>query len=159
MSRHGFHPARLAWVVGDQPKGGVQDGRGRTVVFLQADGHKVRALSPQPGEDFRVAAAEAVDGLIRIPDDEELFAAPAPFPYQAVLERVDVLELVDEQVGETAALRRFLWQLFQEAQGFQQKVVIVQRSGLAEQLLIVFVYAWILSVSGLAVIIQAILLL
>ena len=53
---------------------------------------------PQAVEAVRVCAAEAVNGLIRVADDEQ--AALPPVFHQPVLQGVDVLKLVYQQMAE-----------------------------------------------------------
>ena len=48
-----------------------------------------------------VCAAEAVDRLIRIPNDEEFLPGAVPEPYQPMLDRVNVLELIDQKIAKT----------------------------------------------------------
>ena len=83
----------------------VNDGQSRfqhrghgAVVFLQTDETQPRVTFPQAVEAVRVCAAEAVNGLIRVADDEQ--AALPPVLHQLVLQGVDVLKLVHQQVAE-----------------------------------------------------------
>ena len=48
-----------------------------------------------------VCAAEAVDRLIRIPNDEEFLPGAVPEPYQPMLDRVNILELIDQKITKT----------------------------------------------------------
>ena len=57
-------------------------------------------LPAEPPEACRICSPEAVDGLIRIPNDENLPPSPAPGLDQPVLEWTDILEFIYQKVGE-----------------------------------------------------------
>ncbi len=128
--------------MGDQAAGGQYRGRGsqdlwrRAVVVSQVQ-HR------HPGEAVRreclleavevagVGSVPAVDGLVGVADDEQVVAVAQPPPQQPVLQRVDVLELVDEQVPEAPALGGSgLRVSLHDPQGEAEQVVEVDHPGL-----------------------------
>ena len=84
-------------------RGGAQDLRRRSVVVDQLD-HPAAVCRREVAEVRRVGAVPAVDRLVRVTDDAQVLPAAEP-ARQVVLERVHVLELVDEQVPEAPPLR------------------------------------------------------
>jgi hypothetical protein len=56
------------------------------------------------GEVAGVGAVPGVDGLVRVADDAQVVRSPSQASQQVELERVDVLELVDEEVPEAPVL-------------------------------------------------------
>ena len=73
----------------------------------------------KPLEAPAVGAPEAVDGLVRVADDEQL-PAPAPGPDQPVLDIVDILKLVHQHMTEAPQAGDI------PLQSFGQQVVEVQ---------------------------------
>ena len=59
----------------------------------------------EAGQQRGVGSVPAVDGLVRVADDAQVGPASPPGLEEGELQRVDVLELVDEQVPEPPALR------------------------------------------------------
>ena len=98
-----------------EPEHGVshrEDLRRGAVVVVEADDLGPREAAVEAGEERRVGPVPRIDGLVRIANDTEVDRLgggrvtldPEPALEQAVLRRVDVLELVDEQVAEAPPL-------------------------------------------------------
>ena len=51
-------------------------------------------------EAFRTGAPETVDGLVVVPHGKDIVRAGGKQPHRLILHRIDVLELVDEDVSE-----------------------------------------------------------
>ena len=82
-------------------------------------------------------AGEGVDRLGRVADDAEVAPLPQPQVEQALLERVDVLVLVDDEVAVLAAHGPGdLVVLAQDADGEQQDVLEVDDPALGLDLLV-----------------------
>ena len=64
-----------------------------------------RKLCGEPHEERRVGAGEPVDRLVAVADDAEVGAFSEPRAEQPELSRARILELVDEEVAESPALR------------------------------------------------------
>ena len=87
------------------PRGGCHD-RVRTpndlgggaVIAYQADHRRFRKTSTKPSEVAGLGASEGVDGLRRITDDAQLRSVAAPQIEQRLLERADILILIDNQM-------------------------------------------------------------
>src|SRR6202012_5874946 len=91
--------AEAATVARDNRVGRVEDRRGGAVVLLQADGLRAREVVEELLHVFDFRPAPAVDGLVVVADDEGLARAAGKDAYPRVLQRVGVLEFVDEQVA------------------------------------------------------------
>ncbi len=91
-------PARSSDEVGQ-----TDDLRRRAVVADQADHRGLRVPAREPEQVAGAGAGERVDGLGRVADDAQVLALAQPQVEQPLLERVDVLVLVDDEV---AVLRR-----------------------------------------------------
>ena len=117
---------------------GGLDERGVTaVVVRQSERRRGREILSQTVEVLRIRAAEAVDGLIGITDDEQPLSWTGDQFDQTVLNRVDVLKLVHEQVlraGAHAAQQGRA--LLQVAQQIEQDIVEVARTIAIQQVLI-----------------------
>ena len=79
---------------------GADDGRGRAVVDGQVDDLDPVQVTTDIGQQRRVGAVEAVDGLRRVADQEEVSALADEQAQQPELDRVEVLGLVHEHVLE-----------------------------------------------------------
>ncbi len=90
-------------VVANEAVGGVEDGVGRAVVFLEADdlGIGEEFLELEDVCDF--GAAPAVDGLVVIADDADVIGRADELLEELHLECVGVLELVDGDALEALA--------------------------------------------------------
>ena len=151
-----LHPPRSARIVGNDGEGSGENLPGGAVIFFQSDGVKLREILLQLIKAGRVRAPEAVDGLIRISDHKKFCSIPVPCLHQAVLQRVDVLKLVDQKAGKTGTVligHRFL--LFQQAKRLQKQIVIVHYPLLLHGLLIqragflAFIRFWLLPLFAL----------
>ena len=89
--------------VGARPQHGVghrQDlGRG-PVVVLQRHGVSTREVPVEVGQVAGVRPVPGIDGLVRVSHHAQVGLGTEPRGEQVELQRVDVLELVDEQVAE-----------------------------------------------------------
>lgn len=92
----------LARKAGQDRKRRADNRRGGPIVPEKGDLPKRRPFLPQPVETAGVGTTESINRLIRIPDDEEALPSPAPCPDEPELNGIDILELVDEQMGEPA---------------------------------------------------------
>ena len=82
---------------------GGHDGRIRAVVPGELDRGRAGEIRREPAEDADVGAAEAVDGLIRIPDRGQPGAVAGDHAEQVVLHRVDVLVFVHADLRPAGA--------------------------------------------------------
>jgi len=103
------------------------------------DGARVFIVREEARKTARVGAAEAVDGLVRVADDEYALAAPAPRADQAVLHHVHVLKLVHQQVAEALHWRPV--RVFKQCQRIRDDIVKVRRALRPEPLTVRFVNA------------------
>ena len=92
----------LARKAGQDRKRRADNRRGGPIVPEKGDLPKRRPFLPQPVETAGVGTTESINRLIRIPDDEEALPSPAPCPDEPELNGIDILEFVDEQMGEPA---------------------------------------------------------
>ena len=115
--------------VGQHRVGRGEDLRGRAEVVGQRDDFGAGEVLGEVGQQRRVGAVPAVDRLVRVADDAQVDAVAQPALQQAVLHRVDVLELVDEQVAEAPARRGGeLRVVVQRCAGHPQQVVEVDEA-------------------------------
>jgi hypothetical protein len=91
-------------VIEDQPLGGAKDRPTASIVVLQADGGRLRKNLAKPPEVGDGRAAEFVDALIVVTDDAEVSVRLAQEFEEPALRVVGVLELVDHDLLEAAAL-------------------------------------------------------
>ena len=93
-------PGDCQWRTEDGSGGGT-DGDGTTIAALKfVQGRDAIVLGDtlqEPG----VPAARSIDGLARITHDEQAAAGAGQSPDQLVLDGVDVLEFINQHVGET----------------------------------------------------------
>ncbi len=112
ITRIGGPSARIAVAVASMPSaartlpGGGDDGRSAAVVAVEADHPHPRIGAFDLLEQSGVCAVPAVDRLPGVADDRQVGAPAAELLEQCVLERVHVLELVDEQVAVPPPRRR-----------------------------------------------------
>ena len=85
--------------------GAVEDLGRRPVAAVELDHLGRRPPAVDVEEEAGVGAVPPVDRLLRVADRGHVVAVAAPRLEQAELERVHVLELVDEEVAEPPALR------------------------------------------------------
>ena len=74
----------------------------------------------QPLEAAAGGSPEAINGLVRVADDEQAPAAPAPGPHQLILGVVDVLKLVHQQVSKGLPTHGV------QTHGLRQQIVEIQ---------------------------------
>ncbi len=89
---------------GQHGVGHRQDLRGRSVVLGETHDLGAFVAVGEPGEDLGVGAVPRVDRLVGVADDAQIGPVAEPGVEQALLQGVDVLELVDEQMPEAPAL-------------------------------------------------------
>ncbi len=97
MSRCGADPGQA----GGEPGDGLAD-RGRHPVRVPQDDRA--AVRFGVAEQARVGAAEGEHGLVGVAGEDELLGGEAEPGEQAVLERVEVLRVVDQQVADPVPL-------------------------------------------------------
>ena len=130
-------PARGA----DQRVRRRDDLRGGAVVARQAHhdglGEPAREVEQVP----RVGAGEGVDRLVRVADDRQVVAAAEPGVEHPLLQRRDVLVLVDDEAAVAVAeLLGDAAVLLQRRRGVQQQVVEVEQLGAVLELLVAGVH-------------------
>ncbi len=107
------------------------------VVADELDAFRVREAAAEGREDLRRGPGEGVDGLPRVADDADLVAAAEPEVEQRRLQRVDVLELVDD---EPAVLPAHLGGdplvVGEDGRGDEQDVLHVDAAALALDVLV-----------------------
>ena len=114
----------------DQPVGQIDDLRRRAVVTLQPDHDRAREAAREAEQVRRRRAGEAVDRLVGIADDAEVVAVTEPGIEQALLQRRDVLVLVDHEVPIARAhLFGDVGELLDRAGHDQQQVGEVELAG------------------------------
>ena len=74
------------------------------MVFIEVHHLRARPAAGDIREEARVRPVPAVNGLVGVADDEEIVIVTEKCQQEAALERVDVLELVDEDVAPPPAL-------------------------------------------------------
>ena len=79
---------------------GGDDLRRAAVVHRQVDDLDAREARGDVEQQVGIGAVEAVDRLRRVADEEEVAAATVEQRHEALLDRVEVLGLVDEEVAE-----------------------------------------------------------
>ncbi len=126
----------------DHPHGGIQDGLRRAVVLLEQEDLSVRVVLLEAAHVANVGAAPTVDRLIGIADRVQVGLIPCQVPQPLILDRVGVLELVDEQVREAAPVgEAHVLMVAQQAHGAQEQVVEVEGVVLQQQLLVALIGA------------------
>ena len=122
---------------GEDPVGQGDDLRGGAVVAAQAHGARALVAGGEAGEERWGGAGEGVDGLGDVPDDAQLAAPSQPQVQQALLERGDVLVLVDDEVLVLAAhLGGDVLAVQEDPDGQQEHVLEVDDAALALGLLV-----------------------
>ena len=113
--------------LGEQAVGEVDDLGGGAVVADQLDDGRVRVAGAEVEQVVGGGAGEGVDRLAGVADDAQAVAVAEPEVQQALLERADVLVLVDHEVlvlarGPVSAMS---WRSWRIADGEQQHVLEV----------------------------------
>ena len=132
--------ALAADVAGDHLAGGLEDGRRRAVVLLEADDGAVGIIAVEAEDIADLRAPPAVDRLVVVAHHAQVAMDPGEQVHQPVLDLVGVLEFVDQQVPEAAAVLledRFVG--FEEAHGVEEQIAEIEGVGLLEPLLVAFV--------------------
>jgi hypothetical protein len=98
-------PVLAGWTggAGQHAVGDPDHLRRRAVVALEADDGGAGAVLGEVEEVGRRGAGEGVNGLARVTDHAEVLAVAEPEVEQALLQRADVLVLVDDEVAVLAA--------------------------------------------------------
>ena len=121
----------------EDPVGQVDHLRGGAVVPDEPDHLRAVVAAREVGEEGGGGAGEGVDGLGDVADDAELAPVAQPQVEQALLERGDVLVLVDDEVAVLAAdLRRDVLPLEQDADQQEQHVLEVDDAALVLDVLV-----------------------
>ena len=118
-------------VVGNQGVGRRQYLRGGAVIAHHHDGAGSGVLPVEIQQVFHIGAPPGVDGLVRVAHDEQVLVIAAQHLHQLILQRVNVLELVNHDVFQAllpfqADIRVFL----EDVQGKLDEVVVVQAEAL-----------------------------
>ena len=120
-----FHPSA---VVADDRIGRFQDDLGRAVTLVERDDLRALERRLEVGQVRRVGMTPRVDRLVGIANDTDVPALQCEQPCDLELERVGVLELVDQQVlVSLLVLFEDLRIAFQQHERLEQKVVEVDR--------------------------------
>ena len=124
-------------VAADDAVRGVEDGLARAVVLLQAHDVRVGIVLAEVEDVAHVGAAEPVDGLIVVADDDHVPVLLRQLVDKHVLRAVGVLVLVDEHVAEsiTPLFERILVGV-EELDQLHDQVVEVEAAGAAQDLLV-----------------------
>ncbi len=93
-------------VVGDHRVGGAENRRGGTVVLFEPDRRGIGEVAQEVLHVLDARAAPAVDRLIVVADDEHLGTGAGQHADPGVLQRIGVLELVDQQMAPALAVVR-----------------------------------------------------
>ena len=118
-------------VLVDEGVGRRQDLRRRAVVLHHHNGPSPGKGLVQVQKIFDVGATPGVDGLVRVSHHKEVFVIPAQHLHELVLERVDVLELVDHDVLQPPLpLLPQIRPLLENMEGKLDEVVVVQPEAL-----------------------------
>jgi hypothetical protein len=91
-------------IVGDDRVRGLENRRSRPVVLLETDGLGARKVAQEMLHVLDTCTAPAVDRLVVVADDKDLSGLPGQHANPRVLQRVGVLELVDQQVPIAVAV-------------------------------------------------------
>ena len=120
--------------------GGGQDVLRRAVILLQADGLGVRIIAFEIENIADIGAAPTVDGLVLVAYHADIAVLFGEQAHQFVLAAVGVLILVDHDVAQ-AAVPGFARGVVvaQQAHGFEQQIVEIERVGIAQGLLVFLV--------------------
>lgn len=112
--------AQAAIVVADERVGRIEDVPVRAVVLFEADDRAARVVALEVGHVADIGAAKGVDGLVVVAHREDGCPAAGQQLEPLVLQRVGVLELVDQDMAEAPlvmlAHRRVAHQQFVGAQ-------------------------------------------
>lgn len=123
--------------LGQQPVGQVDDLRGRAVVPDQLDHRGLRMADPEVEQVVGGGAGEGVDRLAGVAHDAEVLPVPHPQFEEPLLQRADVLVLVDHEVLVlTADPVGDVVPVLEDADGQQQHVLEVDHSAVALELLV-----------------------
>ena len=118
-------------VVGDDGGRAFEDDLRGAIVLFEADGADVGEVLLELENIFDVGPAPTVDGLVLVADDAYVARGTGEELHQLVLRAVGVLVFVDEDVFVTAVVTlAHLGDGLEQAHGFEQEVVEVQRVGL-----------------------------
>src|SRR5690606_6591820 len=124
-------------VVRDHRVRGIQDRRRGAVVLLEPDDARAGEIALEVLQILDARAAPAVDRLIVVADDERDTALAGDEAEPAVLNRVRVLELVDEEMLEAGSIvLEEIGALRQEFERAEQQLAEIDEPGLVAEPLI-----------------------
>ena len=136
-------PQRLAEpaaIVGDQPGGGCENVRRRTVVALQPDHPRARKIALEAQDVADLGAAPGIDRLVVVADAAEIAMPLRQCPKPQILRDVGILVLVDEHIAELPLiLRRDFRVLAKDREPVQQQVAEIDGVQRLEPLLVLAV--------------------
>jgi hypothetical protein len=134
--------AEAPGVVRDDRVGGAQDGLRGAVVLLQAHGARGVEIVGEALDVLDLRAAPAVDRLVVVTDRDDGNMLTGQHPQPRVLDRVRVLELVDENLPETLlVMRQHLRRLQPQLVGAQQQLGEVHHAAALAGLLVGGIHA------------------
>ncbi len=115
----------------DEGVGAGQDLRRGAVIFRHEDGPRAGVFLIEVQKIPDVRASPGVDGLVRVPHDEEVLVVARQHLHELVLEGVDVLELVDHDVLKPLLpLELYILVLPEDVERELDEVVIIQGEAL-----------------------------
>ena len=127
-------------VVADQLSRRRDDLRRAPVIDIQRHRLRFRIILREAQHDFRTRAAEPVDGLIVVPDNEEVVLRRRQHPDHLILKRTDILKFIHEDILKPALpLRKFLRSFAEQLITFHNDIVKINPSVLILPLLVLSV--------------------
>src|SRR3569833_4087980 len=127
-----------AGVMGNESVRRRQNGSGGAIVLLQAAQHGVAVVPAELVEVFDSRSAPAIDRLLVVTDREGIPFGTDQQLHPRILDRVRILELVDQHVMEAAAIVcEQLWIVARQLESPQQELGEVDHAGFGARLLIV----------------------
>ena len=125
------------FVPGDDMRRKADDFLVRPVVVGEGDARGARVIALEAEHDAGIRATKGVDRLIVVPDDEEIVFRQREHTHDFILERTDILELIDEQILvlllPAPELRRFV---AEELTTAKQHIIEVHQALLPQALLV-----------------------
>ena len=139
----GFRPEPLAFalqIIRDHDAGGFENIFRRAVILFKPNDFRVGKVFFEIENIANIGAAPAIDGLIFVAHHADVVVPLREQAHQLVLAAIGVLILVDHDVAE-AAIPRVAGCLIvrEQADGFEQQIVEIERVGLPQRLFVFFV--------------------
>ena len=129
-----------AQIVGDYRIGGIQNRLGGAVILLQTDGSASLVLLFKIQDIFDGCAPEAVNTLIVIAHNADIFISPSQQRGEQILHMVGVLILVHQNIAEFSLIvSTDIFVLLQQLYGHKDDIIKVQSIVFPEPLLILHI--------------------